>query len=103
MSRRLFGIVLVAGCTHARMPPPAGPDQTLHDAMVLVCQAADRAADDTGASRSDLIAKHLTDGIGNAQVLQTVEAWKTDGIKRTELERLVEEAGLASCGLRDAL
>ena len=104
MSRRLFGILLVAGCTHhTPLPPPAGPDQSVHDAMVLVCQAADRAADDRGASRSDLIAKHLADGVGNSRVLQAVEAWKTDGIKRDELDRLVEDAKLASCGLRDAI
>jgi hypothetical protein len=87
------------------MPPPAGPDQSVHDAMVLVCQAADRgdADPDRGATPSDRIAKHLTDGVGNAHVLGTVEAWKTDGIKRAELDRLVKEAKLTSCGLRDAL
>lgn len=87
------------------MPPPAGPDQSVHDAVVLVCQTTDRAdADpDRDGTRSDRIAKHLTDGVGNARVLQTVEAWKTDGIKRDELDRLVKEAKLPTCGLRDAL
>ena len=104
MKWRLFGIVLIAGChPHSTMPPPAGPDQSVHDAMVLVCDAPARADADSGGSRSDRIAGHLTDGVGNAHVLQVVEAWKTDGIKRGELEKLVKEAKLARCALRDAL
>lgn len=69
--------------------------------MRLVCDAPARATrDHSDASRSDKIAGHLTDGIGNVEVLTTVEGWKTDGIKKTELDALLERAKLSSCKLR---
>jgi hypothetical protein len=81
--------------------PPGTPDQTVHAAMVLVCDAPARAeADRSEGSRSDKIAGHLTDGIGNVHVLTTVEGWKTDGIKRAELEELLAQAKLKDCALR---
>jgi hypothetical protein len=83
------------------MPPPAGPDQSLHDAMVLVCDAPSRAEGDRAATKADAIAGHLTDGIGNPKVLGAAEAWKTDGVDRKQLEALVKEARLARCALRD--
>lgn len=68
--------------------------------MRLVCDAPARAdADRADGTRSDKIAGHLTDGIGNVEVLTTVEAWKTDGIKREELAALVKRAKLTSCAL----
>src|SRR5436190_4474050 len=82
-------LVVLAACG-PRTIPPGTPDQTIHDAMVLVCGAPGRAdSDRSSASRSDKIAGHLTDGIGNVDVLTTVEGWKTDGIKRSELDALL--------------
>lgn len=103
--RLVIGVLLataLAGCRPGpRAIPPGSPDQSLADAMRLVCDAPARAdRDRTGASRSDRIAGHLTDGIGNARVLTTVEAWKTDGIDRRELAALVREAGVTSCALQ---
>jgi hypothetical protein len=94
-------LVAVLGCG-PRPIPPGTPEQTVREAMVLVCDAPARADRDRGdASRSDKIAGHLTDGIGNVEVLTTVEAWKTDGIKRAELDKLVTDAKLTSCKLHD--
>jgi hypothetical protein len=68
--------------------------------MRLVCDAPARAdADRSEGTRADKIAGHLTDGIGNVDVLTTVEGWKTDGIKRGELEALAKQAKLTSCAL----
>ena len=93
--------VALAGCR--RDPPPIPPgtsDQSLADAMRLVCDAPARAdRDQSDASRSDRIAGHLGDGVGNPRVLTTVDAWKTDGIDGRELARLVREARLTSCPL----
>lgn len=103
---RLVIAVLLATALAACRPgsqtvPPGSPDQSLAEAMRLVCDAPARAdRDGSGASRSDRIAGHLTDGIGNTRVLTTVEAWKTDGIDRGELARLVRQAGLRSCALQ---
>ena len=84
------------------MPPPATADQTVRDAVVLVCDTPARAEADTGhgVSTSDAIAMHLTDGIGNDRVLTTVEAWKTTGIVVAELDALIREAKVAPCPLR---
>lgn len=69
--------------------------------MRLVCDAPARAAQDrSDATRSDKIAGHLSDGIGNVEVLTTVEGWKTDGIKRAELDALIKTAKLTACPLR---
>jgi hypothetical protein len=89
--------VLLAACKPGSSTlPPASPDQTVAAAMRLVCEAPTRAARDHGdGTRSDKIAAHLTDGIGNVDVLTTVEGWKTDGIKRAELDRLLGQAKLA--------
>lgn len=82
--------------------PPGSPEQTVAEAMRLVCDAPTRADSDRGGgTRSDKIAGHLTDGIGNPRVLTTVEGWKTDGIKKTELEALLKEAKLQDCKLRE--
>jgi hypothetical protein len=69
--------------------------------MVLVCDAPKRAEGE-GGNRSDAIAGHLTDGVGNVDVLTTVEAWKTDGIDQAKLAKLVKRAGLRRCALQDA-
>lgn len=93
-------VVAAAGCGPKKKMSPATPDQSVRDAMILVCDAPSRADDDrTEATRSDKIAGHLTDGVGNVKVLTTVEGWKTDGIKRDELEALMKEAALADCKL----
>ena len=93
------GVGVLVACG-PRPIPPGSPDQTVPDAMKLVCDAPARAERDRGAgTRSDKIAGHLTDGIGNVRVLTTVEGWKTDGIKRAELDALIKEAKLASCAL----
>ena len=82
--------------------PPGSPDQTVTEAMRLVCDAPERADRERGdAPRSDRIAGHLTDGVGNVEVLTTVEGWKTDGIKKSELEALVKKAKLSDCKLRE--
>jgi hypothetical protein len=106
MRLALFAVALAA-CVprhHAREVPPAGPDQTVAAAMTLVCDAKARAEEDPDYAhhKSDILAKHLTDGIGNEHVLETVELWKTNGIQRAELDKLVAEAKLAHCALRDA-
>ena len=93
--------LVVLGCQRHAMPPPAGPDQSVHDAMVLVCAAPERAEGDRAATKADAIAGHLTDGVGNAKVLNAAEAWKTDGVNRKQLEALVKEAKLSSCALHD--
>ena len=93
-------VAVVSGCK-PRMPPPAGPDQSVHDAMILVCDAPSRAAGEHAATRSDAIAGHLTDGVGNSKVLAAAESWKTDGVNETQLAALVAEAKLSSCALRD--
>ena len=96
--------VVVVGCQRHAMPPPAGPDQSVHDAMVLVCAAPERAdGDRRAATKSDAIAGHLTDGVGNPKVLSAAEAWKTDGVDRKQLEALVKEAKLTRCALRDEM
>ena len=100
--RPALAVVLVLGCKHpASMPPPAGPDQTVREAMVFVCDAPARAEGEKAATRADAIAFHLTDGVGNARVLNIVEGWKTDGINRKQLDTLVKEAKLTRCALRD--
>jgi hypothetical protein len=84
---------------------PASPDQALADAVQRLCDTPRRADQDPDAgraSRSDLIAKHLTDGVGHERVLLIAEGWKTEGIRIDELEALVKEAGLAHCPLRGA-
>jgi len=96
---RLVSLLTLLGCG-PRAVPAGAPDQSLHDAMVLVCDAPNRASSDSG-SRSDAIAGHLTDGVGNSEVLTTVEGWKTDGIDRRQLDRLIKRAHLRSCALRD--
>ena len=98
--RRLV-VMVVLGCG-PRMPPPT-PDQSVRDAMVLVCDAPTRAAADPDyrGHEADVIAKHLTDGVGNSDVLLTVDGWKTDGIKRDELDRLIKRAGITDCRLRE--
>jgi hypothetical protein len=96
---RLVSLLTVLACG-PRAVPAGMPDQSVHDAMVLVCDAPKRAEGEA-ASRSDAIAAHLTDGVGNNEVLTTVEAWKTDGINKAELSRLVKRAGLRACALRD--
>jgi hypothetical protein len=105
--RRILLVLTLTACHPHRhpVPPPAGPDQSLHDAMVLVCATPARASEDPdyAGAKSDTIAKHLTDGIGNPRVVQTAEAWKTDGIDRAQLATLIKDAKLSSCALRDAL
>jgi hypothetical protein len=97
---RAVSLLTVLACG-PRAVPVGTPDQSVHDAMVLVCDAPKRAEGE-GGSRSDAIAGHLTDGVGNVEVLTTVEGWKTDGIDRGQLARLIKRAGLRSCALRDA-
>ena len=81
--------------------PPGTADQSLADAVRLVCDAPARAARDRGeGTRADKIAGHLTDGIGNVRVLTLVEGWKTDGIERDELDALVKEAKVGACALQ---
>ncbi|HEY5925634.1 MAG TPA: hypothetical protein VIV11_28305 [Kofleriaceae bacterium] len=96
---RLVSLLTLLGCG-PRGVPVGTADQSIHDAMVLVCDAPKRAEGE-GGSRADAIAGHLTDGVGNTHVLTTVEGWKTDGINRAELDRLIKRAGLRSCALRD--
>jgi hypothetical protein len=69
--------------------------------MVLVCDAPLRARGEPAATRSDAIAAHLSDGVGNQEVLLAVDAWKTDGINTQELSWLVKKAGLNKCALSD--
>lgn len=95
---RLVLLVTVIACG-PRKVPPGTPDQSVHDAMVLVCDAPKRAEGERG-SRSDAIAAHLTDGVGNVDVLTTVEGWKTDGINKAELDRLLAKAKIKDCALR---
>lgn len=91
--------IALAGCKPKTIPPGT-PDQSVHDAMILVCDAPARADADRGSgSRSDEIAGHLTDGVGNVEVLTTVEGWKTDGIKRDELATLLSKAKISDCAL----
>jgi hypothetical protein len=104
--RWLLVLVLASGCgsrmASSPAAAPASPDQTLADAMRLVCDAPVRARRDrTDASHSDKVAGHLTDGIGNVRVLTTVEGWKTDGIDRAELAGLLKEARVSTCPLLD--
>jgi hypothetical protein len=96
--------VALAACGPRRLPP-ATADQTVHDAVALVCEAPSRAdADrDRPANRGDAIAKHLRDGVGNERVLVTIEGWETQGIKLDELDALLVEAKLTRCRLRDVL
>lgn len=97
---RQVALVWLLGCG-PRTPPPGAPGQSIHDAMVLVCETPTRAEADSeyAGHESDVIAKHLTDGVGNNDVLLTVEAWKTDGIKRGELLQLMKRAGIKRCRL----
>ncbi len=96
---RLVSLLTLLGCG-PRTLPPGSPDQSLHDAMVLVCDAPNRARGDHG-SHSDAIAAHLSDGVGNSRVLTTVEGWKTDGINKAELVQLLKQARIDKCALRD--
>jgi hypothetical protein len=100
---RRAGLVFAAivGCG-PKAVPAGSPDQTVAEAMRLVCEAPARAdRDRSSASRSDKIAGHLSDGIGNSEVLMTIEGWKTDGIKRSELEALLKKAKVRECALRE--
>jgi hypothetical protein len=93
-------ILLATVACGARSIPAGSPDQSVADAMRLVCAAPARADADRGAgSYSDKVAGHLSDGVGNARVLQTIETWKTDGIDKTELRALLAEAKLDTCAL----
>ena len=62
--------------------------------MLLVCDAPKRAAGEAG-SRADAIAGHLSDGVGNVSVMTAVDGWKTDGVQRDELDRLLAQARIA--------
>jgi hypothetical protein len=96
----------VLGCAKPSTTlPVATADQTPRDAMLLVCDAPTRATDDIrqGISKSDAIAAHLTDGVGNNDVLITVEGWKTSGVALGELDGLLRQARITSCALRDSL
>lgn len=103
--RALIPILLPLLACRPRAVPPATADQTVRDAVVLVCDTPARAKPDArgGVSMNDAIAGHLTDGIGNDRVLTTVEAWKTNGIVRKELDALMREARLTRCALRDTI
>jgi hypothetical protein len=96
---RLVSLLTLLGCG-PRAVPPGPPGQSIHDAMVLVCDAPNRARGDHG-SHSDAVAAHLSDGVANSQVLTTVEGWKTDGINKAELARLLTKARIDKCALRD--
>ena len=101
MHRGLAAALVVAGCARPAAIPPASAEQSIVAAMRLVCDAPARADQDrSDATRADKIAGHLTDGIGNVEVLTTVEGWKTDGIDKGQLEALVTKAGLTDCALR---
>lgn len=98
-------MAVAVGCHGARVtptPPPATADQSVREAVVLVCDTPARAEPDVqrGVGRSDAIAGHLTDGIGNDRVLTVVEGWKTNGIDAKELDALTAEAKLTRCSLR---
>ena len=99
---RWLALLVCVGCVKRPADvPPATADQSVSEAMRLVCDAPARAARDrSDGSRADKIAAHLTDGIGNERVLTTVEGWKTDGIVRAELDALVKEAHVTSCALQ---
>ncbi len=103
----ILALIVAAGCHSGSraMPPPATVDQTVHDAVVLVCDTPARAEPDAnrGVSRSDAIAGHLTDGIGNDRVLTIVEYWKTNGIDAKELAALTKEATVTRCPLSDTV
>ena len=106
--RRLLSIAIVAGfgCRRApAMPPPGNADQSVRDAVVLVCDAPARAESETrkGVSTSDAISMHLTDGVGNDRVLTTVEGWKTNGIDARALDALTTEAKVKTCALRSTV
>lgn len=103
LSLALVLLLAMAACrSRGAAIPPGSPDQSVADAMRLVCDAPARAdADRSDASRSDRIAGHLTDGVGNVEVLTTVEGWKTDGIKKDELDKLLARAKLSDCKLRE--
>jgi hypothetical protein len=101
MWRAALVFAAIVGCGPKALPP-ASPDQTITEAMRLVCEAPTRAADDRGeGTRSDKIAGHLSDGVGNNEVLTTVEGWKTDGISKRELDGLLKKAKLRDCKLRE--
>lgn len=105
-SSRVLVAVALLGCGgRGRGVAPATADQSVRDAVVLVCDAADRAEPDVGGgvTRSDAIAMHLTDGVGNNRVLTIVEGWKTDGVDLRQLDALTREAGVSTCGLRAAI
>lgn len=103
----VLALIVAAGCGGSRVaqPAPATADQTVRDAVVLVCATPERAKPDArgDVSMSDAIAGHLTDGIGNDHVLTTVEGWKTNGIDPKQLDGLIQEAGITTCSLRDTL
>jgi hypothetical protein len=98
---RWTDFLVLALCACGPRPiPPGSPDQSLPDAMRLVCDTPSRASRDRNqGNHSDKIAGHLTDGIGNARVLQAVETWKTDGIDKKQLAALIAEAKLPACPL----
>ncbi len=95
----------VFGCGGPRALPPATTDQSVRDAVLLVCDTPSRAQPDArdGVSMSDAIAGHLTDGIGNDRVLTLVEGWKTNGVNARELDALTKEARVTRCALRDTI
>jgi len=103
MRRTAIAFVAFIACRGPQVLPPATADQTVRDAMLRVCDAPARAEVDIGhgVRKSDAIAGHLSDGIGNDRVLATVEAWKTKGIAVRELDALLDEAKLATCALRE--
>ena len=98
-------VAAVACRTPPAVPPPATTDQGLRDAVVLVCDAPARAEDDVrrGIRPADALAQHLTDGIGNDRVLTIVEGWKTAGIDIAALDRLMKEARVTACPLRETV
>lgn len=107
MITRLFAIAVVGmGCRKGPvMPPPGDADQSVRDAVVLVCDAPARAEPEIakGGSRSDAISLHLTDGVGNDRVLTMVEGWKTNGIDARALDALTTEAKVKTCALRSTV
>jgi hypothetical protein len=98
----------VAACGDKAKPAPTAPrhDQTLAEALVLVCDSPTRAEADPGwqpgmeaADKARLLGEHAADGVRNARLL----AWlKTPQDQRVpELEKLLQEASITSCRLRE--
>ena len=101
----LFAMLVACGGKSAQPAgPPAASGQDVTDAVSRLCATPMRAQADLDYSSADpaakaaTLTKHMSDGITNRHVLDTIHGWsdKSAEQKSAELSKLTHEGGLSS-------